>query len=392
MYGWQPTPDGGFQDSLAKQSKAVKNEFERRLQEAQVAFAEQGLNAIPYYENTNYAKNVSIVPTSAHTGEGIPDMLMLITKLTQERMSSQLMYITELECTVLEVKVIEGLGTTLDVVLVNGVLHEGDRIVVCGLNGPIVTQVRALLTPQPLKELRVRVSAICYVCYPSRLSLTGMLHQGQYVHHQTIKAAMGIKIVAPDLEKAIAGSRLLVVGEDDDEEDLKEAVMEDLQSLASSVDKSGKGVYVQASTLGSLEALLEFLKQSKIPVSNINIGPVHKKDVTRCAAMLDKTPELAVILAFDVPVDKDAERLAEENNIKIFRADIIYHLFDDFTKHNAAILEAKRKDAAPTAVWPCRLRILKCFAKRDPIILGCDVSVHGRSEPVAVVLTCFSGL
>lgn len=198
--------------------------------------------------------------------------------------------------------------------------------------------------------------------------------QGQYVHHQTIKAAMGIKIVAPDLEKAIAGSRLLVIGPDDDEEDLKEAVMEDLQSLASSVDKSGRGVYVQASTLGSLEALLEFLKQSKIPVSNINIGPVHKKDVTRAAAMLDKAPELAVILAFDVPVDKDAERLADENNIKIFKADIIYHLFDDFTKHNAAILEAKRKDAAPTAVWPCRLKILKCFAKRDPIILGCDVS------------------
>lgn len=158
LYGWQATPDGGFRDSLAKQSKAVQNEFERRLGEAKVAFAEQGLNAIPYYENTNYAKNVSIVPTSAHTGEGIPDMLMLITKLTQERMSSQLMYITELECTVLEVKVVEGLGTTLDVILINGVLHEGDRIVVCGLNGPIVTQVRALLTPQPLKELRVKVS------------------------------------------------------------------------------------------------------------------------------------------------------------------------------------------------------------------------------------------
>ena len=158
LYGWQATPDGAFQESLAKQTKAVKNEFERRLAEAKVAFAEQGLNAVPYYENDNYAKNVSIVPTSAHTGEGIPDMLMLITKLTQERMSSQLMYITELECTVLEVKVIEGLGTTLDVVLVNGVLHEGDRIVVCGLNGPIVTQIRALLTPQPLKELRVRVS------------------------------------------------------------------------------------------------------------------------------------------------------------------------------------------------------------------------------------------
>ena len=137
----------------------MQNEFEKRLGETKLAFAEQGLNAIPYYENDNFAKNVSLVPTSAHTGEGIPDMLMLIIKLTQERMSKQLMYISELECTVLEVKVIEGLGTTLDVVLSNGVLHEGDKIVVCGLNGPIVTQVRALLTPEPMKEMRIKVSA-----------------------------------------------------------------------------------------------------------------------------------------------------------------------------------------------------------------------------------------
>jgi len=62
----------------------------------------------------------------------------------------------------LEVKVIEGLGTTIDVVLVNGLLKVGDTIVISGLNGPIVTNIRALLTPQPMKELRVK---------------------GDYVHH-----------------------------------------------------------------------------------------------------------------------------------------------------------------------------------------------------------------
>lgn len=136
----------------------MQNEFEKRLKEAMLALSEQGLNAVPYYENKNFAKYVSIVPTSAVTGEGVPDMLMLLIKLTQERMSTQLMYIANLECTVIEVKVIEGLGTTIDVVLSNGVMREGDKIVVCGLNGPIVTQVRALLTPQPMKEMRVRVS------------------------------------------------------------------------------------------------------------------------------------------------------------------------------------------------------------------------------------------
>ncbi|KZO93745.1 hypothetical protein CALVIDRAFT_566224 [Calocera viscosa TUFC12733] len=352
LYAWDPTPDGAFQESLAKQKPAVQREFADRLQQTIIAFAEQGLNAVPYYDNKNFARNVSLVPTSAVTGEGVPDMIQLLVSLTQQRMSDSLMYLSELECTVLEVKVIEGLGTTIDVILSNGILHEGDRIVVCGLNGPITTNIRALLTPQPLRELRIK---------------------GQYVHHKEIKAAMGVKLTAPGLENAIAGSRLLVVGPDDDEEDMMEEVMSDLTSLLSSIDKSGRGVCVQASTLGSLEALLDFLKSSKIPVSGINIGPVHKKDVMRSATMLERAKELAVILAFDVPVDKDAERMAEELGVRIFKADIIYHLFDAFTAYNAEMTEARRRDAAPQAIWPCRLKIIQAFAKRDPIIIGVDI-------------------
>lgn len=368
MYGWDPTPDGAFRESLEKQSRAVQREFEDRVAKTIVAFAEQGLNAVLYYDNNNFARNVSLVPTSAITGEGVPDMIMLLIKLTQERMSDRLMYLSELECTVLEVKVIEGLGTTIDVVLSNGILHEGDKIVVCGLNGPIVTQIRALLTPQPLRELRIKSA---------------------YVHHKEVKAALGVKITAPDLDKAIAGSRLLVVGPDDDEDDMRDEVMSDLTSLLNNIDKSGRGVCVQASTLGSLEALLDFLKSSKIPVSGINIGPVHKRDVMRSATMLEKAKELACILCFDVPVDRDAERMAEEMGIRLFKADIIYHLFDAFTAYNSEIVEAKRKDAAPQAVWPCRLKIIACFCKRDPIIVGVDI-LDGTlrvGTPLAVVKT-----
>ncbi|KAL0949089.1 hypothetical protein HGRIS_009180 [Hohenbuehelia grisea] len=368
MYGWKATPDGAFRESLAKQTPAVQREFEDRVAKTTLAFAEEGLNAVLYYDNKNFAKNVSLVPTSAITGEGVPDMIMLLVNLTQQRMSDRLMYLSELECTVLEVKVIEGLGTTIDVVLSNGILREGDKIVVCGLNGPIVTQVRALLTPQPLREMRIKSA---------------------YVHHKEVKAALGVKITAPDLEKAIAGSRLLVCGPDDDEDDLRDEVMSDLTSLLNSIDKSGRGVCVQASTLGSLEALLDFLKSSKIPVSGINIGPVHKRDVMRAATMLEKAKELSCILCFDVTVDKEAERLAEEMGIRLFKADIIYHLFDAFTAYNAEITEAKRRDAAPQAVWPCRLKVIAAFCKRDPIILGVDI-LDGTlriGTPIAVVKT-----
>lgn len=352
LYGWKKIDNNGFQESLAMQNKGVQNEFRTRLDRTKLLFAEQGFNSEVFYENKSMSRNVSLVPTSAHTGEGIPDMLKLLTSLSQDRMTSALMYLSEVECTVLEVKVIEGLGTTIDVVLSNGVLREGDRVVLCGLNGPIATNIRALLTPAPLKELRLK---------------------SQYVHNKECKASLGVKIAANDLEQAIAGSRLMVVGPDDDEEDIEEEVMSDLENLLSKVSKDQRGVSVQASTLGSLEALLEFLRVSKIPVANISIGPVYKRDVMMAGTMLEKAKEFAVMLCFDVKVDKDAVAYAEEVGVKIFTADIIYHLFDDFTKHMAELTEQKKEDSKLLAVFPCVLKPVAVFNKKDPIVIGVDV-------------------
>ncbi len=368
LYGWKKIDNNGFQESMAMQNKGVQNEFRDRLERTKVAFAEQGFNAELYSENKSMAKNVSLVPTSAHTGEGIPDLLKLLLTLTQERMTNKLMYLSEVECTVLEVKVIEGLGTTIDVVLSNGILREGDRIVLCGLNGAISTNIRALLTPAPLKELRIK---------------------SQYVHNQEVKASLGVKIAANDLEHAIAGSRLLVVGPEDDEEDLEEEVMSDIENLLGKVSKTGRGVSVQASTLGSLEALLEFLKVSKIPVANISIGPVYKRDVMSAGVMLEKAKEYAVMLCFDVKVDKEAQAYADEVGVKIFTADIIYHLFDDFSKHMAQLAEQKKEDSKLLAVFPCVLTPVAVFNKKDPIVVGVDVTEGNLRllTPIAAVRT-----
>jgi len=363
LYGWKKIDNNGFQDSLAMQNKGVQSEFRDRLEQTKLAFAEQGFNSQLYYENKDMGKYVSLVPTSAHTGEGIPDMIKLLVELTQERMTGKLMYLSEVECTVLEVKVIEGLGTTIDVILSNGVLREGDRVVMCGLNGAIATNIRALLTPAPLKELRLKSA---------------------YVHNKEAKASLGVKIAANELEGAIAGSRLLVVGPGDDEEDLEEEVMSDLEQLLSKVSKDQRGVSVQASTLGSLEALLEFLKQSKIPVANISIGPVYKRDVMMAGTMLEKHKQYAVMLCFDVKVDKEAQAYADEVGVKIFTADIIYHLFDDFTKHMAQIAAQKKEDSKLLAVFPCVLNPLAVFNKKDPIVVGVDVT-EGSLRPLTPI-------
>ncbi|XP_044721993.1 elongation factor tu GTP binding domain-containing protein [Hirsutella rhossiliensis] len=366
LYGWKKVENNGFQESLALQNKSVHNEFKKRLDDTKLAFAEQGFNSELFYENKSMAKFVSLVPTSAHTGEGVPDMLKLIVQLTQERMVGSLMYLSEVQATVLEVKAIEGFGMTIDVILSNGVLREGDRIVLCGTEGAIKTNIRALLTPAPLRELRLKSA---------------------YVHNKEVKAALGVKISAPGLEGAIAGSRLMVVGPDDDEEDIEDEVESDLTNLLSRVEKSGRGVSVQASTLGSLEALLDFLKDCKIPVANVGIGPVYKRDIMQCGIMLEKAPDYAVMLCFDVKVDKEAHAYAEDQGIKIFTADIIYHLFDSFTKHMDEMLEKKKEESKMLAVFPCVLKPIAVFNKTSPIVVGVDV-VEGQlkiNTPIAAV-------
>ncbi|KAH7137121.1 eukaryotic translation initiation factor 5B [Dactylonectria estremocensis] len=368
LYGWKKVDNNGFQESFALQNKAVHNEFNTRLEATKLAFAEQGFNSELFYKNKSMAKFVSLVPTSAHTGEGVPDMLKLIIQLTQERMVGSIMYLSEVQATVLEVKAIEGFGMTIDVILSNGILREGDRIVLCGTEGAIKTNIRALLTPAPLRELRLKSA---------------------YVHNKEVKAALGVKISAPGLEGAIAGSRLMVVGPDDDEEDIEDEVEADLALLLSRVEKSGRGVSVQASTLGSLEALLDFLKDCKIPVANVGIGPVYKRDVMQCGVMLEKTPDYAVMLCFDVKVDKEAQAYAEEQGIRIFTADIIYHLFDAFTKHMDEMLEKKKEESKMLAVFPCVLKPVAVFNKTGPIVVGVDV-VDGQlklNTPIAAVKT-----
>ncbi|KAJ4846618.1 hypothetical protein Tsubulata_014628, partial [Turnera subulata] len=319
LYGWKTSRNAPIRKTMKQQSRDVNNEFERRLTEIITQFKEQGLNTELYYRNKDMGETYNIVPTSAVTGEGIPDLLLLLVQWSQKTMVEKLTFRNELQ-------------------------------------GPIVTTIRALLTPHPMKELRVK---------------------GTYLHHKQIKAAQGIKITAQGLEHAIAGTGLYVVKPDDNLEDVMEAAMEDMKSVMSRIDKSGEGVYVQASTLGSLEALLEFLKSPavSIPVSGIGIGPVHKKDVMKASVMLEKKKEYATILAFDVKVTPEARELADELGVKIFIADIIYHLFDQFKAYIQNLKEEKKKEAADEAVFPCVLEILPdcVFNKKDPIILGVDV-------------------
>ena len=361
-YDWKTCKDTPIRDALKVQAEGTVQEFRSRADDAKLQLQEQGVNSNIYWEmgeddwtNSDF---VPLVPTSAITGEGVQDILLLLCQIAQRKLWRQMMWCANLQATVLEVKAIDGLGMTVDVLVVNGYLREGDKAVFCTLDGPVVTEIRGLLTPPPSREMRIK---------------------SEYIHHKEIKGAIGVKVIGNGLEKVMAGTPVMIVGEYDEEEDIKQEVMADLSRLQDKLSTDKKGVMVQASTLGALEALLQFLREETkppIPVSAIGIGTIHKRDVTKISIMNEKgCPEYATILAFDVPIERDAREHANDVNVRIFTADIIYHLFDQFTRFMEQLNEKRREDAAGIAVFPSIVKILPqhVFNQKDPIIIGVEV-------------------
>uniref|UniRef100_A0A672RUZ3 Eukaryotic translation initiation factor 5B n=1 Tax=Sinocyclocheilus grahami TaxID=75366 RepID=A0A672RUZ3_SINGR len=372
LYDWKKSPDTDVVATLKKQKKNTKDEFDERAKAVIVEFAQQGLNAALFYENKDPRTFVSLVPTSAHSGDGMGNLIALLVELTQTMLARRLAHCDELRAQVMEVKALPGMGTTIDVILINGCLREGETIIVPGVDGPIITQIRGLLLPPPLKELRVK---------------------NPYEKHKEVSTAQGVKILGKDLEKTLAGLPLLVAHKEDEIPVLKDELIRELKQTLNSIKLEEKGVYVQASTLGSLEALLEFLRTSKVPYAGINIGPVHKKDVMKASTMLEHDPQYAVILAFDVKIERDSQELADSLGVRIFSAEIIYHLFDAFTKYREDYKKQKQDEFKHIAVFPCKLRILPqfIFNSRDPIVMGVIVEA-GVLRTGTPVTTLYIGI
>ena len=95
------------------QGKNTQVEFQDRAKLVTTQMSEQSLNAAVFFENPDPRSYVSMVPTSAATGDGMGNLLALIVELTQTVLSKRLMYSNELQATVLEVKAIPGYGTTI---------------------------------------------------------------------------------------------------------------------------------------------------------------------------------------------------------------------------------------------------------------------------------------
>ena len=357
-YNWKSYPWSGFEDSYRKQKEQQKRLFNEKVEQNQMQFIKNNINTELYYKNTNMKEYVNLVPTSAITGEGLPDLLGLLVYLTDNYLIRQITFKEEVKCSILEVKVLESVGTTIDVVLVNGTIHVGDKIVIGGLLGPIKTVVKIILLPKPMKEMRVKC---------------------EYDRYDEISGAIGVKIFCQDLENALAGSPLYVYKTEEESEKYCNEISRDFNSIVQKyLNNKGKGIMVQASTLGSLEAILTFLGEQKVDVAVVGVGNLNKKDVIKLqikhAEDENVKKEDLVVLCFDNKVLPEAQKFADENSIKIFVDDVIYHLFDKFIEFKKQCELERKKDKEKEAIFPCSLKTVMFINKKDPLIIGVSVT------------------
>ena len=359
--GWNSYPDTPFLKSYQLQDKYVREDLDNRLYEIIGTFSRLGFRADRFDRIKDFTRTVAIVPTSAKTGEGITELLAVLVGLTQQYLKKRLQTTAgPAKGTVLEVKEEPGLGLTLNTIIYDGTLKREDLIVVGGKEKPITTRVRAILVPKPLDEIRDP--------------------RDKFSSVELVSAAAGVKIVAPDLEGAVAGAPLYVVQEGEDPEKYVRLVFEEIEKIRIATDVDG--VVLKADTLGSLEAIAENLKRNNVPVRLADIGDVSKRDVTEAAIVREHEPLYGVILAFNVKVLPDAEEEAKNLGVQIFREKIIYHLIENYISWFKAQREAKLSAEFEKMVKPGKIRILEgyVFRRAKPAIVGVEV-LAGRIRP-----------
>ncbi|MWG33701.1 translation initiation factor IF-2 [Halomarina oriensis] len=361
--GWNPQPDTPIQQSLEAQSDRAEQRLNQNLYEIIGELSDNGFSADMYWRVQNFRGNIGVVPVSAETGEGVPDLLAVLMGLSQRYMKEDMSIDTTGpgSGTVLEVKEERGFGTTLDVVLYDGTIRTDDTVVVGAKNDPIVTDVRALLQPQPLAEIRT---------------------EKRFEKVDEVSAAAGVKIAAPDLDDALAGAPVRVVRNQS-----VEAVIEEVEAELAEieVDTAENGVVVKADTLGSLEAIADALDEAEIPIVRAEVGDVAPRDIA-VASTADETKH-EVILAFNVDVLPDARREASDRNIRLFEDDVIYQLIDEYEAF-VDEMEREQQDAILDKIRrPCRFRILEdhVFRQSNPAVVGVEVlsGTLRRNTPAA---------
>lgn len=350
--GWQSQEDTPFMKSYAMQEEIARQNLENRIYSLVAELYRYGFSADRFDRISDFTRTVAVVPISALKGEGIPELLLILVGLAQRYLEKNLrLHIGgKARGTVLEVKEERGLGVTCDAILYDGTLKVGDKIVIAGKNEVIVTNIKAILKPPPVREMRV---------------------ESRFKNVKSVTAAAGIKIVAPNLENVLAGSEFEAVESEEDVKAFEERMKREYEEIAIRTDE--EGIVLKTDTLGSLEALINELRLENIPIKKAEVGDVDKRDVVDASANRDELNR--VVLAFNVKLLPGIEEEAKKYGVRIFSHEIIYTLLEDFVKWREEERLARERQKVEALIKPGKIKLLKefIFRRSKPAIVGVRV-------------------
>ena len=356
IFGWETHEGVSFKESFNQQAPSVQQALDTKVYEIVGTLHKEGFQSERFDRISNFASQISIIPISARSGEGIIEVLAMLLGLAQEYLTEQLEINEDAPAkgTVLEIKEEVGLGLTIDSIIYDGVLRTNDEIaLMTSSNEVLTTKIRSILRPLPLEEMRDS--------------------KKKFQKFDEVVAAAGIKIAAPNLDDVVSGSPLRVLN---DEENVEEEILKEIEDITISTDD--EGVLVKADTLGSLEAIVKLLKELDIPIREADIGDVNRRDIINSSIALNENDAHGAIIAFNVNVNSNSVEDLENSDVKLFQGDVIYQIIEDYEAWIDEMEQAKKKAFYDAIIKPAKFMSLPklVFRQSKPAIIGIE-SISG---------------
>ena len=348
--GWRPS--SSLTSSLKQLDETTQNNLDGRIYNVVGELSRYGIQSEAFYRLQDPQKQVAIVPVSAKTGEGIPELISLLIGLTQSYLKQKLTVSDDTRGIVLEVTEEPGLGDTANIILTDGVLNKHDEIAVAKKDGAVTTKIKAMFMPKPLDEMRDP--------------------RDKFTPVDQVVAASGVKISTSDLDGVLGGSPIIGIT-DGNIDSVKNEIESEIKSIF--VETDSVGIIVKADTLGSLEAVVDTLKENDISISTADTGMVSRKDVVKAQVITETDKYLGSILAFGVKVLDDAKDEANKNGIRIFSQPVLYDLVDEYRDWVTSDKENMQKTELDSIMMPCKFQLIKgmVFRRNGPAVCGVEI-------------------
>lgn len=338
IHGWRKQA-ANVEDNLKVQAEYVKKDFDKKLYNIISSLSMYGFNADIFFRVNDFTKQLALIPCSGKTGEGIPELIMMLCGLSQKFLAGKLQLGKEAKGTVLEVKREKSL-IYLESILYDGSLKQGDTIAIASFGEPIIGKVRNILEAMPLCRGFKTV--------------------------KSVKAAAGIRIQLSESQEVLAGMPFLLYNGS-----RKQEILDSLKrEIEETIGLDNEGIIVKADSLGSLEVLISLLRKEGFMISKASLGDITKIDIMNALSNLDMVPLNCVIAGFNV----EKEEGIDDERVKIITSEVIYTLIDELKKWCGEKQKEMEREQMSNLIMPCKIKVLQyVFRQSHPAIFGVHV-------------------